>query len=190
MKNLAYFHYTKNMKALLHEFDSRATRDIQKWPNWVRPAMLIATLLGQPIFTVGIGMLVAGIGWGAGNMGLIFAGVIAAATFGACTLAKLYFRRDRPVTEYVARMRFETYSMPSGHAAGAAVSYGLLVVLFYPVLSGSWQYLAGGLMTLFIILIGISRIYLGAHYPSDVIAGWLLGLLGLTTIILVVQPHL
>jgi undecaprenyl-diphosphatase len=178
------------MRVWLHTFDHRLTTLIQRWPHGVRFTMLIATLIGQPIFTVGTGALVAGIGWGAGNNWLFLAGVIAMVTFCVSTLAKLYFRRDRPVTEYVARMRFETYSMPSGHAAGAAVSYGLLALICYQTFLTPWQYVASGFLALFIVLIGISRIYLGAHYPSDVIAGWLLGLVGLVGIVLVGQPHL
>jgi undecaprenyl-diphosphatase len=152
--------------------------------------MLLATLIGQPIFTVGVGTLVAGIGWGSSNDSLFVSGVVAVITFAVCTLAKFYFRRDRPVTEYVAHMRFDTYSMPSGHAAGAAASYGLLAVIFCQMVSPSWAYLIGGLTALVVVLIGVSRVYLGAHYPSDVIAGWLLGLAGLADIILIVQPRI
>lgn len=167
------------MKALLHEFDSRTTKDIQRWPHWVRPAMLLATLVGQPVFTVGTATLIAGIGWGAASVNLFFAGIIALITFGISTLAKLYFRRDRPVTEYVERMFLETYSMPSGHATGAVASYGLLALIICQMVPSLWQYFVAGVFTAAIVLIGISRIYLGAHYPSDVIAGWALGLLGL-----------
>lgn len=178
------------MRTLLHTFDRRSTTLIQHWPEWVRPAMLLATLIGQPIFTVGTGALVAGIGWGASNEGLFMAGMVAVVTFAVSTLAKLYFRRDRPVTEYVARMRFDTYSMPSGHAAGAAASYGLLAYVFFQLLLSPWSYIVACLIVVASILIGLSRIYLGAHYPSDVIAGWLIGLMGLASIIFIVQPRL
>lgn len=177
------------MKALLRDFDSRMTKDVQRWPDWVRPIMLFATLIGQPIFTVGVGMLIAGLGWGDSNTGLFMAGILAVATFAACTLLKLYFRRDRPMTEYVTKMRFDTYSMPSGHAAGAATSFGLLAVLMCQLLATSWSYLFAVATGIFIVLIGISRIYLGAHYPSDVFVGWLLGLIGLGTIIIMAQPY-
>ena len=177
------------MKALLHNFDSRITKDIQKWPEWVRPFMLLATLIGQPIFTVGAATLITGLGFGSSNMTLFMSGIFAVATFGACTILKLYFRRDRPVTEYVAKMRFDTYSMPSGHAAGAAASFGLVAILVCQTLSAPWSYLFAFGTALGVVLIGVSRIYLGAHYPSDVLAGWILGLLGLGTIILVAQPY-
>jgi undecaprenyl-diphosphatase len=151
--------------------------------------MLLATLIGQPIFTVGAGTLVAGLGLGASNMGLIMAGMFAVATFFACTVLKLYFRRNRPVTEYVAKMRFDTYSMPSGHAAGAAASFGLLALLVCQTLAAPWSYLFAVFIAGMIVFIGISRIYLGAHYPSDVFVGWILGLMGLGAIIVVAQPY-
>src|SRR3954470_2473657 len=170
------------MRALLHTFDRKLTSVVQHWSDWVRPIMLFATLIGQPIFTVGIATLVAGIGWGSSNDGLFVSGIIAVITFAVGTLAKLYFRRNRPITEYVARMRFETYSMPSGHAAGAAASYGLLAIIFCQMVSVPFAYVIGVVTTLVVFLIGVSRIYLGAHYPSDVIAGWVLGMAGLVGI--------
>ena len=152
--------------------------------------MLLATLIGQPIFTVGAATLIAGIGWGEADLKLFLAGVVSVVTFGISTLAKLYFRRGRPVTEYVARMRFETYSMPSGHAAGAAASYGLVALVICQAVPFPWQYAVAGLSALLIMAIGVSRVYLGAHYPSDVIAGWLLGLMGLFVSVLIMQPGL
>jgi undecaprenyl-diphosphatase len=176
------------MKPMLHDFDKRITQKIQSWPSRVKFSMSLATLIGQPIFTGGTGALIAGIGWGKSDARLFEAGLIVIGTLGVATLAKMFFRRGRPITEYVARMRFATFSLPSGHSAGAAVAYGLVVYIASQALDSPWQYVVGSLLTLLIIWIGLSRIYLGAHYPSDVIAGWLLGFVGLGVIIFMIQP--
>jgi undecaprenyl-diphosphatase len=66
-------------------------------------------------------------------------------------------------------------SFPSGHAQGAMVGYGVLVLVLAPALSGWWRRLliaaAGGM----VLAIGSSRVALGVHYPSDVLGGYLLG---------------
>lgn len=62
-----------------------------------------------------------------------------------------------------------SYSFPSGHAAGNMMLFGALAML-----AGRWgSYVLAGLL---IALIGISRVWLGVHWPSDVLAGWMEGL--------------
>jgi undecaprenyl-diphosphatase len=62
-----------------------------------------------------------------------------------------------------------SYSFPSGHAAGNMMFFGALAMLA----GRRWAYGAGGAM---IALIGASRVWLGVHWPSDVMAGWIEGL--------------
>jgi membrane-associated phospholipid phosphatase len=62
-----------------------------------------------------------------------------------------------------------SYSFPSGHAAGNMMFFGALAILA----GQRWTYGAGGAM---IALIGASRVWLGVHWPSDVMAGWVEGL--------------
>lgn len=178
------------MRPLLHDFDLRATTLVQGWPESVRAAMLVATFIGEPVFTVGIGIAIAAFGWFRANVGLFTAGVIAIGTVLVGAFIKLIFHRPRPLTEYVAMMRFETFSFPSGHAVGSTVTYGLLAYLLWHFLPAPWNYIVAIGLVGIIVLIGISRIYLGAHFPSDVVAGWLVGGLGLVIIIFIVQPRL
>jgi undecaprenyl-diphosphatase len=178
------------MRALLHEFDHRLITSIQQWPDWVRPVMHFMTFVGQPAFTIGIGVIIILFGWLKMNMRLLLSGVSVIAVFYIGSLIKVLLQRDRPLTEYVAHMRFETYSLPSGHAVGSTVAYGLLAYFAWQALPHPWNYIVAGLLAVLVILIGISRVYLGAHFPSDVIAGWLLGLAGLAIIIFVIQPKL
>jgi undecaprenyl-diphosphatase len=65
------------------------------------------------------------------------------------------------------------YSFPSGHAAVAVGFYGALTLILAYRLRGParWAVVAGGV--LLVLLIGFSRLYLGVHYPTDVLAGFL-----------------
>lgn len=84
-------------------------------------------------------------------------------------------QRPRP-TEF--RIIDETgYSFPSGHSMVSAAFYGFLIYLIYKNIKN--KYLKRSLITglsLLIILIGTSRIYLGVHYTSDVLAGFLISI--------------
>jgi undecaprenyl-diphosphatase len=103
-------------------------------------------------------------------------------------ILKLVFHRSRPDAPSLAQAF--GYSFPSGHAMISFVFYGMLVYLLWVNFKrGKSTYLITFLMALLILAIGISRIYLGVHYPSDVIAGyaaggfWLTGcIMGLHTV--------
>lgn len=90
-------------------------------------------------------------------------------------ILKNIVQRPRP-TEF--RIIEETgYSFPSGHSMVSMAFYGYLIYLTYKYIKN--KYLKFGIITLLsllIISIGISRIYLGVHYTSDVIAGFLLSI--------------
>lgn len=90
-------------------------------------------------------------------------------------LLKFVLQRPRPV-DY--RLIDETgYSFPSGHSMVSMAFYGYLIYLIYK--SKFNKYVKIILMTilaLLILFIGISRIYLGVHYTSDVVAGFLLSI--------------
>jgi membrane-associated phospholipid phosphatase len=84
--------------------------------------------------------------------------------------AKLLFRRDRPdLWLSPAPAPEHTYSFPSGHAMGSMGLVAALAVLAWPTRWRWWAILVGGVFTL---LVGFSRVYLGVHFPSDVVAGW------------------
>ncbi len=91
-------------------------------------------------------------------------------------IAKLYFHRIRP--EDYSYYNETSYSFPSGHSMAAMAFYGLI---FYLIIRNHlnnrrfWA-ICG---SIFILLMGFSRIYLGVHFLSDVLAGYTLGLLWL-----------
>lgn len=105
---------------------------------------------------------------------ILLLGVFGAKLFN--TLLKLSFARERPsVVEWVTQVH--SASFPSGHAMSSIVVYGsvaYLVTRLEP--SKRLRNMTWFLATLIVLLIGISRMYLGVHYPSDVLAGFLAGL--------------
>src|SRR5690349_7532174 len=66
------------------------------------------------------------------------------------------------------------YSFPSGHALDATVFYGVMLLVFLPIIPRSLRKLSAGLVAGLVLAIGFSRVAIGVHYPSDVIGGWLL----------------
>ncbi len=96
-------------------------------------------------------------------------------------ISKLVFHRPRPVGLLPA-VSMTTYSFPSGHATMGIVFYGFLAYLVLRSKS-SWAIKVSSVMAALCLatLIGFSRVFLGIHYPSDVLAGALLGFASLLT---------
>lgn len=161
---------------------------VARLPASTRPLFATMTHLGDPAVVIVLLVAVAGAGFAAMLPGLVAAAGIALAAFGANTIVKILTSRSRPLTQYVAAMKFRSYSFPSGHTAGATLSYGLLAacaVLFTP---SAIALVAVVLAALIVAGVGVSRVAVGAHFPSDVIGGWLLGGLGLVASIAVLVP--
>ncbi|WP_051237760.1 phosphatase PAP2 family protein [Lacticigenium naphthae] len=90
-------------------------------------------------------------------------------------LFKYLLERERP-TEIEQLIQQGGYSFPSGHSMGSLVVYGGLVFLFVQLGKGRVKKLVAAIVAgLIIFLVGISRVYLGVHFPSDVIGGYSLG---------------
>lgn len=99
------------------------------------------------------------------------------------TALKLHFRRVRPDVPW-ALITEHSFSFPSGHSVGAVVLYGMVTYLLWGHLRALWLravVVSGAL--LLIAGIGASRVYIGVHFPTDVAAGYFVGLLWLLTVI-------
>lgn len=176
------------MKGLIRSFDTKATELVRLSPAWMDAVYRAATTIGHP----GVILLVVAaiFVWEqtTGQTSLALGAVGVAATIVLSSLLKMVFRRVRPANDYVDAMIIQTFSFPSGHAAGAMVGFGFFAYLAWSIMALPYSLIATGICAVAIWLVGISRIHLGAHYPSDVIAGWLVGLAGLLAIIYIVMP--
>jgi len=90
-------------------------------------------------------------------------------------LLKIFIGRDRPLGAEL--LEGATYSFPSGHALASIFFYGFVAFIIFKFsnLNLKIKYLIFALSAVLVLLIGFSRIYLGVHYVSDIIAGYLIG---------------
>ena len=89
-------------------------------------------------------------------------------------LLKWIFKRDRPDIE--ALIQQGGYSFPSGHSMSSFIFYGSLAFILFRALDRKrYKWASVCLVGLLVLMIGISRVYLGVHYPSDIVGGFTAG---------------
>jgi membrane-associated phospholipid phosphatase len=95
------------------------------------------------------------------------------------TLVKIFIHRPRPSVNLVHVVAtINSYSFPSGHVMFYTGFFGFIWFLTFTLLKKSWtRTLILSLFSVLILLIGLSRIYLGEHWTSDVVGAYLLGVL-------------
>lgn len=146
-------------------------------PPWLVSAALDITALGSA--TV-IGLTVAAVAGFLVLQGMWRTGLFVTLASGGALVVnaalKQFFQRPRP--DVVPHLReVMTMSFPSGHALTSAVVYLTLGALSMRI-AERWvtKFYCMAIAMLITALVGASRVYLGVHYPTDVLAGWLIGL--------------
>ena len=133
------------------------------------------TLLGEALFLIVLGVGFALFLWarGRGRYGLVVIAVTLVGR-GLVEAQKYGIARFRPEDE-VHLVPVSTPSFPSGHSASSMIVYLTLALVFASGTRWKWPAVAAALVLSFCI--GLSRIMLGVHWPTDVIGGWAFGLL-------------
>jgi membrane-associated phospholipid phosphatase len=143
------------------------------WPGFGPQSLIITALLVLTIYGIGLH-------WEA-----VAALLAAVFSTGVNVLVKDLIQRPRPAGAVVHVLdTINSYSFPSGHVMFYLGFFGFIWFLAFSLLKPSWK--RGFLLVFFgglVILIGISRIYVGEHWASDVLGSYLLGTLTLVAII-------
>lgn len=159
--------------------DRAASSWVQSWQaGWLDSAMKLVSLPGSPpvaVLLLAVAMLAIAL------RGLrTEAALVAAVTVSAYILRvalKLAIARPRPTDDLVRVVdQADGYSFPSGHVMYYVVFLGMLgVVLWDEMRPGPGRWLLVAAVGVLLALIGLSRVYLGAHWPSDVLGGYVFG---------------
>ncbi len=176
------------MHSNIKKFDQALAMVIGKIPIYFTPVMKTVSFFGLPIVIITFAVLLSVGSYIKGYTKVAIASALTLVALGGNTIIKLAVSRARPETMYVSNMKIQSYSFPSGHAFGATVFYGLLAYLAYQYIPSPWNIVASTILVLLILLIGIARVHLGAHFPSDVVIGWVLGSICLSLIVILIRP--
>lgn len=139
-------------------------------------AAVVLTTVGSTAAMAVLAVVVGGVLF---CRGLRAEGVFLVATTGTAslvfTVVKDLLDRPRPPAELQV-VRETNASLPSGHATMSAAVIGAIVILAWPHLAALGRVLAVAAAVAWVGAVGATRIYLGVHWFSDVLAGWTLGL--------------
>lgn len=151
--------------------ESAIFRWFNDWPSGWRPLFLVITQLGSAwallILTIAVAVIKKS---HALALRFLSVGVL---TYGAAIVLKHFVARPRPyqqLADVVQRDPVGTadFGYPSGHAAMAIAA----ALLLLPLVPRTFRWV----LTFLVALVGISRMYLGVHYPLDIVGGYFLGL--------------
>jgi undecaprenyl-diphosphatase len=144
--------------------------------------MTAISLLGYNILILEMLIAFAVFAWRRWRRAAAWLAVAMVGSLALDTALKYAYHRARPIAFFGVAPH--SYSFPSGHALCSFCFYGVLAGLFSARTKAlSWRIVIWVVAAVLVIAIGLSRIYLGVHYPSDVIAGYLAAAVWVGTVI-------
>ncbi|MGI6381545.1 MAG: phosphatase PAP2 family protein [Anaerolineae bacterium] len=149
-------------------------------PAWLDLLMKGITYLGSTYFFL---VLLPVVYWTKPVPGMQLAVLVLMSTY-INTLVKTSFAIDRPFmlsSDVIAKVNAGYYAFPSGHAQLAATTWPMMA----SIVRRRWFTV---LAVVLVLLIGISRLFMGVHYPQDVLVGWVLGLAVYLAHVALVKP--
>ncbi len=167
-------------------FDLSFTREMQEFtPPWFETLMIFISWFGYPPQVVVITLLIVALlivlGYRWEGVSVLIAAIL---SLGLDTLVKDLVARPRPAANLIMVFGhvLKSYSFPSGHVMFFVAFFGFLLFLSYTLLKpGAPRNILLAVFGILIALVGPSRVYLGAHWSSDVLGGYLLGSVVLIT---------
>jgi undecaprenyl-diphosphatase len=163
------------IQTAIWKYDKYATSIVALLPQSLHRGAVILGRMTLPSIWAFILVVISMINMKLGNTEWATLGFMAVVSIPVGSILKLIVRRERPKTIYAQNMKIKSYSFPSSHAYSATVGGGYLMLFFLHILMTPYTYIVAAVWLLLIGAVGVSRIFVGAHYPTDVTAGWLLG---------------
>lgn len=165
-------HFDQVIREWMHRYSS---------PGMTR-AMNVISLLGYNVLIVELAIALGVFAWLQWRRAALWLTMAMTGSLVLDLTLKYIYHRTRP-TAYFG-MAPHSYSFPSGHALCSFCFYGVLAgLLSARTKSLPWRMLIWFAAAALVIAIGLSRIYLGVHYPSDVVAGYLAATVWVGTIV-------
>ncbi|MEV6282091.1 phosphatase PAP2 family protein [Kribbella sp. NPDC051770] len=141
------------------------------------PLLTVIQVVSLPIFVYAVATGVAIWTWKARNLKgrALWAFVTMMAGWAIGGIAKPIAQRARPLVDDTLP-HAEGYSFPSGHTSNITLAAAVMVFLLWPLLTTTQRRVAVALAVVVPVIVGLDRLFIGAHFPSDILAGHVLGL--------------
>jgi undecaprenyl-diphosphatase len=163
---------------VIYAFDTRLTAVIEGWRTPLMTSFFSAVTWSASSIPVAVAA-VAAIGvllWLGRQPEALFVAITAGGGTVLGTVAKRVTARPRPPVAHALIELPVSFSFPSGHVLAAVLLWSIVVIVVWRTTRGEYvRWLAVGVGVALAALTGVSRVYLGVHWPSDVLASWLLG---------------